>query len=663
MKISSVIVILSVTLVFPFITRSQPGPAILRSPDGQLSILFEVIASSNAPAADTGRLVYSVSFHEKRVLERSGLRLDLDGQEPLGTNIQIVATTNGSNDSSYQLVTGKTREARDHFNALRVDTEDSNGRKFAVEARAYDDAVAFRYVVPEQPALQTFRLTNEKTEFRLSKDAMTYALVLPNFRSMYESEFVPLAASAFANQGGIASTVLIGCPLVIDIPGVAWMAITEADLRDYSSMYLENLSASWTGHRFQSVLAPKLDDTNVCVAGTLPHHSAWRVLMVADDPGRLVESTVLTSLNPPSAIADTSWIRAGKASWNWWSDSIGPDGQSGFDTDTMKYYVDFAAKSGFEYMLVDAGWSARTNIAEMNGRVDIPELVHYAGTKNVKVWIWLHHDAVARQMDEAFPIYERWGVAGLKIDFVERDDQTGMDWYYRVAELAAKHHLMVDFHGSTKPSGLERTWPNVLGYEGVAGMEQSKAGARDNPDHHVTLPFTRMVAGPMDYTPGAFDNATRDGFIARMNHPMVMGTRAHQLAMYVVYQAAFQMVSDWPGAYEGQPEFQFIKDVPATWDESRVLNGRPGESITMARRRGDEWFLGSMTGWQPRELEVPLSFLGNSRYVAEIYADAADAGAQPKHVAMEKKKVNRNSRLKIRMAAGGGCAVRFVPMK
>src|SRR5439155_15624818 len=182
-------------------------------------------------------------------------------------------------------------------------------------------------------------------------------------------------------------------------------------------------------------------------------------------------------------------------------------------------------------------------------------------------------------MEAAFPLYEKWGVAGLKIDFIERDDQDGIDWYYRVAELAARHHLMVDFHGATKPTGMERTYPNVLGYEAVAGMEQSKAGARDNPDHHVTLPFTRMLAGPMDYTPGAFDNATRDGFIARMNHPMVMGTRAHQLAMYVVYQAAFQMVSDWPGAYEGQPEFQFIKDVPATWDESHVLNGKPGESI------------------------------------------------------------------------------------
>jgi alpha-glucosidase len=299
----------------------------------------------------------------------------------------------------------------------------------------------------------------------------------------------------------------------------------------------------------------------------------------------------------------------------------------------------------------------------MNGRVDVPEVVRYATSKGVKVWIWLGYRDADRQMDEAFPLYEKWGVAGVKIDFVERDDQGGIDWYYRVSEKAAQHHLLLDFHGATKPTGMERTYPNVLGYEAVLGMEQSKAGSRDTPDHRVTLPFTRMLAGPMDYTPGGFDNVIKAEFVSRDQKPIVMGTRAQQLAMYVVYQAAFQMVSDWPGAYEGQPAFEFIKDVPASWDETFVLNGVPGEYVTIARRHGNEWFLGSMSNWTPRELDLPLTFLGNGKYTAEIYADAKDADRFPKKVIIEKKRVDHSTHLKARLAPGGGYAVRFVPVK
>jgi alpha-glucosidase len=360
-----------------------------------------------------------------------------------------VKATPSSKDETYHLVTGKASEVRDHYNALRVELEEASGmgRQLVMEARAYDDAIAFRYVVPEQRALRNFQLTQEHTEFRISKDATTYALELPNFRSMYESEYIKLPITAFTNQGGVASTILIGCPLLMEVPGVAWMAITEADLRDYSSMYLVNPSHNWRGHWFESRLAPQEENPDLAVSGTLPHHSAWRVLMVGTEPGRLVESNVITSLNPPSAIKDTSWIHAGNASWDWWSGSIGSDGKPAYTTATMKYYVDFAAKSGFPYMLIDAGWYDPKDITKMNGRVDVPEVVRYAAAKNVKVWIWLSYKATDAQMEEAFPVYEKWGVAGLKIDFIERDDQCGIDFYYRAAQEAARHRLMLDFHG------------------------------------------------------------------------------------------------------------------------------------------------------------------------------------------------------------------------
>jgi alpha-glucosidase len=664
-------------LVFHAAAFAQTGVSALESPDGKLVITFRTVtvpqpaagrrgpADSLQAAPGGGRLVYEVAFQGKPLVEASALALELKDQPPLGQNVRIVNAAASRTDETYRLVAGKASSVRNRFHALRLDLEETGapGRKLAVEARAYDDAVAFRYVVPEQPALGEFRLTKEATEFRISKDPFIYALFLPNYRSMYESEFIKLSASSLSNQGGVASNVLLGLPLLMEVPGVAWMAIAEADLRGYSAMYLTNPSGGWTSHKFESRIAPHLDDAGIAVAGSLPRNSAWRVLLVGTEPGRLIESNVLTSLNPPSAIADTSWIRAGRASWNWWNGSLGPDGKSAYTTDNMKYYVDFAAQSGFEYMLIDAGWTARGDITKMNGRVDIPEVVRYAASKKVKVWIWLGYGDTSKQMQDAFPLYEKWGVAGLKIDFVERDDQEGTDWYYRVAELAARHHLMVDFHGCTKPSGMERTWPNILGYESVAGMEQSKAGSRDNPDHHVTLPFTRMLAGPMDYTPGAFENVTKADFQARSQSPMVMGTRAHQLAMYAVYEAAFQMVSDHPGAYKDQPAFEFIKAAPAAWDETRVLNGVPGEFITIARRHGDEWFLGSMTNWNPRTLDLPLAFLGSGRYRAEIYADAADADRLPKNVSITSRTVDKSTHLDARLAPGGGYAVRLVPVK
>lgn len=644
--------------------QAPKEPVSLDSPDGRLTITFET-AETDESAKGARQLVYSVSYQDKPLITASALRLDLRGQPPLGANVRIVGATKSEGTEAYRLVAGRRSQVSDRYEALRLDLEEAGapGRRFSIEARAFDDAVAFRYVVPEQQALDDFRLSREHTEFNIAQDATTYALVLPHYRSMYESEYLKLPATAFANQGGVESEVLIGLPLLMKLPGTAWMAITEADVRDYAGMYLVNPSGSWTGHRFESRFPPHPDDADLMVSGTLPHRSPWRVLLVGAEPGRLIESTVLTSLNPSSAIEDTSWIQPGKAAWDWWSGSLGPDGKHAFTTAAMKYYVDFAARSGLEYMLVDAGWSERDDITKMNGRVDIPELVQYAGAKDVKIWVWCHWSGVDRQMDEAFSLYQRWGVAGVKIDFMSRDDQEMIDFYHRVAATAARYRLMVDFHGSTKPTGLERTYPNIMGYEAVLGMEQSKAGRRDNPDHHVMLPFTRMLGGLMDYTPGGFDNVTEADFVPRMRDPMVTGTRAHHLAMYIVYDSPFQMVSDHPSAYEGEQSFELIKAVPATWDETRVVDGEPGEYITIARRSGDDWYVGSMTSWTPRTLRIPLTFLGPGSYEAQIYADAPDADRLPKKVAIETKRVDRTMELEARLAPGGGYAVWLQPSR
>jgi alpha-glucosidase len=633
----------------------------LSSPNNRLTIHFQTVTTNHA-VVDAGQLVYDVAFQGKPLLNPSALSLTLAGAKPLGAMVRIVNAVPSQTDESYRVVAGKANPVRNHFNALRLELEetDAPNRKLIVEARAYDDAIAFRYIVPEQPALSDFRLAKENTEFRISMDAMGYALILPNFQSQYEGEFIKLPASGLSPLGIVPQPELIGLPFLMQFPGIGWMAITEADVRDYSSMYLQNPVASWSTPYFESQLAPHTNDENLCVTGTLPHHSAWRVLLIGSEPAKLIESTVIGSLSPPPTMTDTSWIHAGKCAWDWWGGSIGPDDVSAFNIVTMKHYVDFAAKSGLEYMLVDAGWSPQNDITKMNGTVDIPELVRYAAAKNVKIWVWGHWTAVNGHEDEAFSLFEKWGVAGIKIDFMSRDDQDMIGFYYRVAETAARHHLMVDFHGATKPTGLERTWPNVMGYEAVLGMEWNKATAQDTPEHHLKIPFTRMLAGAMDYTPGGFNNVTPAEFQPRDKKPMVMCTRAQQLAMYVVYQCPLQMVADYPGAYEGQPAFQFIKDVPATWDETRGLNGLPGEFITVARRHDQDWFLGSMCSSLGCELKVSLDFLGTGKYTATIYADAPDAGEQPKHVSITKKTVTRKTVLNLKLPPAGGCAVRFV---
>lgn len=661
-----------------FSSKDAPASHVeIASPNGRLTIAFE-IRRGHTSTKDADELVYVVTYGGKPLVNPSPIKVDLLGQPPLGPNMRIDGSEQSSKDETYHLLAGKASTVRDHYNAIRINLVDQAGpphndaaevfeaqRRFQIEARAYDDGVAFRYIVPEQPALREFRMTQEETEFRIAKDATTYAQELPDYRSQYESEYIKLPITGFVQGDNAPGPRLIGLPLLMEVPGVAWMAITEADMRGNAAMYLVNplkysVNATWSG--LMARISPSVKDPQVAVTGLLPHPSPWRVILVGDEPGRLIESNIITSLNPPSAIQDTSWIHPGRASWEWWSGRLNAEGKREFSTKNMEYYVDFSAKAGLEYMLVDSDWSAPDDLTKMNGTIDIPELVKYAQAKHVKIWIWCHWALLDAQLEEAFAQFEKWGVAGVKTDFLSRDDQAMIEFYYRSAEAAARHHLLIDYHGATKPTGLERTWPNVLGYEGLLGMEQSHSNRRDNPDHHLMIPFTRMLAGPMDYTPGGFRNVTKAEFEPLNEMPVVMGTRAHHLAMYAVYQAAVQMVSDYPKAYENQPSFAFIQEAPTTWDETRVLNGLPGEYITITRRHGDDWFLGAMTNWTPRELDLPLSFLGKGKFTAEIYEDAPDSDIHPTDVKIRKETVDSSAHLKEKLVSAGGLAVRFVPI-
>jgi len=658
--------ILSVSLALNFLcvlaVQAQSVPVEISSPDHRITLRFAIKLAKGVSSGD-GQLVYSIDFHGKRMFEDSSLRMELANQPALGAEVHIANSTPSSGVDKYNLLTGKASYIHNVYRDLVVDVAESAspGRKFSVEARVYNDAIAFRYRIPKQTGLERYLLDQEDTEFRPVMDATAWTLRLPNYQSGYESEYTEQVLSALSNQGGVSSYILNGSPALLHLPGVAWAAVGEADLEGNSAMYLENPTGNWGGHYLVSKISPPVDGNGPAVDAPLPHDSAWRVVMIGDKPGDLIESTVMTDLNPPSRVADTSWIHDGKASWDWWNGDIGPDGKSSFTTENMKYYVDFAAQSGFRYMMLDAGWST-SDITKLRGNVDVPELVRYAATKNVKVWIWLYSKSVTKQMQEAFPLYEKWGVAGVKIDFILRNDQQGIQWYYNVAKLASEHHLLVDFHGATQPWGIERTYPNVLNYEAVLGLENNKAGRRDGPADRTVFPFTRMLTGAMDYTPGGFNNVTEEDFVALDKNPMVMGTRAQQLALYVVFQAGLEMVSDVPSTYLHDPSFQFLRDVPTTWDETHVVAGEPGELITVARRNGREWYLGSITNWTPRDLHIPLKFLGKGAYRAEIYTDAIDSGEKPKHISIRKQTVHRSDTLSLSLVKGGGCAIRFVPL-
>ena len=628
------------------------------------------LASPNAEVAVTltakGGPHYVVEFRGKRVFDESALGLKLEGQTALGPGMHTVAVKMGQADETYTIPVGKTRSVRDHYNSAVVDFEDGDGRKLSVELRAYDDGIAFRMVVPEQAAFRHARVEHELTEFRFSKDAITYPLVLEGFQSSYEDEYQRRQVS------GLHKDWVVGMPLLANVPGGAWVGITEANIDNYAGMYLRKAEAPFA---VRAELSPRIDSPSFAVEADTPLSTPWRVLMIGDEPGRLVESSMVLNLNPPSKIADTSWIQAGKSSWDWWSGDYasGVDFKPGMNTATMKHYIDFSSASGFPYMLIDAGWAlanrtsptdyaALADITKVAPEIDMPELLRYAKEKHVRLWLWSHWTSVDKYMEQAFPLFEKWGIAGVKIDFMNRDDQQMVAWYRRVAELAAQHHLMIDYHGAFKPDGLRRTWPNVITREGVMGKEYLKWSARTTPIHNTTLPFTRMLAGPLDYTPGAFGNSNLENFVPRNTEPMGLGTRAHELALYVVLESPLMMVSDYPEHYQGHHDFEFIKRVPTTWDEIRVLDGRPMENITVARRSGKDWFIGAITNWDARTVRVQLGFLGEGKYTAEIYADAPDASTNATHTAFTTRQVDKNTELDVRMVSGGGNAIWIHPV-
>ncbi len=629
------------------------------SPDGNLSLTFE-LKSNPQPYLPGERAYYRVSYKGNSILDDSPLGLDLKGQPALDHGFEIIGTHRASQDTTWTNRFGAVRSVRDHYNQLTVSLRERQAprRRLDLIFRAYNSGVAFRYFLPRQEALGKFIVSSENTGFYFPGNPSAFAIDLGSYNTAYEGEFNKITLDQ------IQPASIIGIPLLVHIPQGPWVAILEADLDDYAGMFLGGVRG--IPDALMTKLSPLPGHSDEAVIASTPKATAWDVLMVNSTPGGLIQSDdLILNLNPPCALADTSWIKPGKAAWDWWSGDYaeGVSFKPGMNTATMEYYIDFASKAHFHYMLIDAGWSPRDDILHVVPSIDMPAILAYAKQRNVRILLWMHWAAVNKQMDQAFPMFAKWGVAGVKVDFMNRNDQQMVNFYHRVVKLAARYHLVVDFHGAYPPAGLRRTYPNLLNREGVMGMEYDKGSRRETPTHDVTIPFTRMLAGPMDYTPGCFNNATREQFQPRDIHPMCQGTRANQLAMYVVYLAPLEMVSDFPGDLWNKPGFEFIEKVPTVWDETRVLNGEPSEYITIARRHGDDWYLGSMTNWTPRNLTVPLSFLGPGKWNAQFFADGPDANENAKSLSIQTKQVTASGSLPLHLASGGGAAVIFSPAK
>ncbi|HEY2720750.1 MAG TPA: glycoside hydrolase family 97 protein [Chitinophagaceae bacterium] len=652
MRIGLLLFLLAISLYLP----AQKNVRV-SSPNGNIV--------SNFHLAD-GSVFYTVSFKNKLLLNNSSLSLDfLEGGE-FKKNLKIVKPIFRNGEEDYELITGKAKLVKQAYHEVTIPLEEtkSPSRKINLVVRAFDDGLAFRYEFPQQTGWSQFSLTDEQTTFNLNGDPTILALFLPNYTSSHEGEYTHLPFSQ------VKEDTLMDMPATLEFPGPVYVAITEANLFDYAGMYL-----SKEKNVLVSKLSPLPHQTEIKVKATLPHNSPWRVLMISDRIGTLIESNILTSLSEPCKLTDVSWIKPGKTTFPWWNGNVVPDtiNAPGNNFVTNQYYIDFCARNGLEFhSVVEYGlhqWYTDDGVGFQPGPhsdvttpvpgLDMKEICDYAGQHGVGVRVWVHWAALYPKLDTAFAVFEKWGLKGMMVDFMDRDDQEMVNMQTEILQKAAQHHLHIQFHGAYKPTGETRTYPNEFTREGTLNYEVNKWDKRITPDHDLNVVFTRLLAGPTDYHLGGFRAVPDSLFRVQYTRPLMLGTRCHMLAMYVVLQNPLSMVCDYPEAYEGQPGFEFIKEVPTNWDETKVPDARFMEYVVIARKKGDDWFAGSINNHSAREINVPLDFLSDGKYEAEIFEDADDVNVNPNDLTKETSTVSKNDTLKVHLAAGGGMAVRF----
>jgi alpha-glucosidase len=644
-------ILLYVFLVFASAGLVAQSSYDLKSPDGRIEVRIRT----------SGQLRDDIVFRGNPLLENCTLSLDVEHKK-LGLQPKVTSAKERSNDQVVEpVVRQKFAKIRDHYKELRLTIEGG----YAVVFRAYNEGVAYRFETTLSD--KQVKVYGEEANFNFPSNFIVYYPQEDTFYSHNERKYLPQHLSE------IAPMFIATLPAVVDVGQGGKVAIAESDLVDYPGLWLQGAAPQFALRAAFPPYPRKEQQTSdrdykvveaadyIAVTGgtrTFP----WRVLGIADRDGDLITNQLVYLLESPSKVEDTSWIRPGKVAWDWWNDwnIDGVDFHAGINTKTYEYYVDFAAKYALPYIILDDGWYELGDLLKVTPDLNMDELVSYAKQKNVGLILWASWKTLDDQLIPALDQFEKWGIKGIKVDFMQRSDQIMINYFDKVCREAAKRHILVDFHGDQKPAVMTRTWPNLINTEGVRGMEWSKWSRESEPAHNVSLPFTRMFLGPLDFTPGAMRNATKETFTPIMSQPMAMGTRCQQLAMYVVYEAPLQMLSDSPSNYMREPEaMEFLSAVPTVWDETKVLDAQMSQYVLLARRNGADWYVGAMTDWAPRDLEVDFSFLPDGNFTLDGYQDGVNADRNASDYKKTSRQVTKNTKLKIHLAPGGGFAARI----
>jgi alpha-glucosidase len=593
-----------------------------------------------------------MTFKGREIIGRSLLGFEFRNEQPMkGGFVVSDQTTQFVNETWKPVVKSKHSSILNSYNELIIKLREKTApmRQAQIEIRVFNDGAAFRFKLGRVARIGDREITKELTTFSVPGDPRAWIVEYKGgYASSNEAEFFEHPLSYLTGKS------IAGMPFLMDYGNKCWVAITEAKIDNYAAFYIGTNGVS---NQLTTKLVPLPGEAEDGVKVRFSDEvcTPWRVVMTGENPGTLIESEIIQNLNDPCAIADPSWIKPGISAWdNWWS------GDVKMEMPVIRQYIDFASEMGWPYMLVDWQWYGKFNTPEADitkwaSQIDIPEIISYARSKNVKILLWLYSSDVNRNaaFRQAFPLYSKWGVAGIKIDFMDRDDQYMVNWYHDIIKCAAENRLLVDFHGAYKPDGIIRTWPNMITREGVMGNEYYKFSDKMNPEHNVTLAFTRMLAGQMDYTPGGFLNVTREQF-KNQTPTLVWNTRAAELSKFVIYESPLTVVCDHPGNILNQPGSDFLKIVPTVWDDIRFIGGYPGDYIAIAKRNGSGWFIGVLNNSVGKAVDLKLDFLFPGSYEMETWADTKNSDKDPKDLIIKKQNVKPGETIKITMAKNGG---------
>lgn len=630
----------------------------LTSPDGKLKTNIT-----------TGKqLTYDITFHNQQVLEASPLSMTLDNGEVWGENDKVSKVTRKSINGKISTPLYRANEIVENYNELTLQFKDFN-----VVFRAYDDGIAYRFV---NKGKKPFNVVDELVNYQFPTDATASVPYVKPRKGVnkYANSFENYYANVPLSK--VDQEKLVFLPVVVSLDNNVKVGITEVDLENYPGLYLigkgnTQLLGDFApfpkkqeqgGHNMLQMNVIEVE--NYIAKVNKPRKFPWRVAIVTNEDKELASSHLSYLLAEPSRLEDISWIKPGKIAWDWWNawNLDGVNFETGVNNDTYKAYIDFASKNGIEYVILDEGWAVnlKADLMQVVPEINLEELIAYANKKNVGLVLWAGYHAFNRDMENVCRHYAEMGIKGFKVDFMDRDDQEMTEFNYRAAQITAKYKLLLDLHGMYKPAGLNRTYPNAINFEGVNGLEQMKW--EENPtaqvEYDVMIPFIRQVAGPMDYTQGAMRNAAKGNYYPCYEEPMSQGTRCRQLALYMVLDSPFNMLCDTPSNYEREKECtDFISAVPTVWDETIVLDGKMGEYIITARRQGNTWYIGGITNWDARDLEVDLSFLGDKTYSGKLFKDGVNAHRIGRDYQSEAIQAKKGDKMKVHLAPGGGFAL------